>query len=120
MTSINNLKNCGDLLSSEGSILSLFLHNENYYLASYVSDGSGTIYYSVKLEHLKQYIKSEIMLKELYLMSEDVLIVNKFRGVETIHTKEDFVDRVQCGESYFNKFGDDMANIFLANQILNW
>lgn len=120
MINIKNLKIIGDVLSSEGSILSLFLHNQNYYLTSYLSDGSGTIYYSVQLEHLKQYLRSAITLKELYLMSEDVLIVNKFRNVETIHTKEDFVDRVQCGDSYFNKFGDDMANIYLSNQILNW
>jgi len=72
------------------------------------------------LEHLKQYLKSEITLKDLYLISDDILIVNKFRNIETIHTKEDFVDRVQCGESYFNKFGDDMANISLAKEILTW
>lgn len=119
MININELKKKGELLNSEGPILTIYHNKKDYYLGSHVSDGTGTIYYHVGIDNLKKYLQSNITLKELYLLSENVLVVNKFRNIETIHTKEDFVDRVQCGESYFNKFGDDMANISLANQILN-
>jgi hypothetical protein len=119
MIKINQLNKIGELLNSEGPILSVYSVKKDYYLASHVSDGSGTIYYSVELNDFKKYLRSEITLKELYLLSADVLILNKFRDVETVHTKDDFVDRVQCGEFYFNKFSDDIANLSLAERILN-
>jgi hypothetical protein len=119
MIEVNKLNKKGELLNSEGPILTVYENKNDYYLASHVSDGSGTIFYSVELDNLKKYLRSEITLKELYLLSADVLILNKFRDVETVHTKEDFVNRIQCGAKLFREFSDDMANFSLAEKILN-
>ena len=63
---INSLKKVDDLINSEGSILGLYIREDNYYLGSYLTDKSGILYYSTNKIDLTDYINSKIKLIDLY------------------------------------------------------
>ena len=82
MIQTNKLKKKHDLIKSAGTILEVYMDGENYYLGSYLTDGSGTLYYPTIKQNLKDYIDSRIMLNELYLKSEDSIVTRNSREGE--------------------------------------
>ena len=104
---INDLKKIrkvADILNCEGTILGLNHSGGKLYLSSHLKKGGGTLYYSTTKQALRQYLNSEITLKELYLKSDDLLVMRELRTEVTSHLKEDFAGEISCGENYYKEF----------------
>jgi hypothetical protein len=120
MVEINQLKKVDDILNSEGTILGLYKQkNGNLFLSSYLKDGSGDVFYSTDKEILKKYFNAEMTLKQVYLESDDFLVSRKFRSETATFLKDDFNDRIQCGDSLFSELSRDMRNDKLASEFLD-
>jgi hypothetical protein len=105
------LKKLGEIINSEGSILSLYRDTIDnvLYLKSFLSDGTGIIYYSTKDTLLGKYFDSEITLNDLYLQTDDDKVVFKSRRDESILVKKDaFKDKIQCGKDKYNELPSGM------------
>jgi hypothetical protein len=105
---LDGLKKIGDLINSEGSILSLYLQGDMYYLGSYLVDKTGTLYYSTSKKDLSEYINSQINLNELYLRSDDFIVQTKFRGKILSYLKSDMIGKIKCGELYYKDIPNNM------------
>ena len=104
------LKKEYDILNSEGTILGLYSCNTRLYLSSHLTDGSGTLYYSTNSDLLKKYLRSEILLKELFIKSDKFSFKpRQGRKVREI-AKEDYIDLIQCGESYYAELSEGLKN----------
>jgi hypothetical protein len=107
---INNLKKIDDLINSEGSILALYMSGDKYYLGSYLTDKSGTIYYSTDKIDLTDYINSKIKLIDLYKRSEDFIVQRKFRSKQYSILKDDMAQLIKFNDNYFKDIPDSMRN----------
>ena len=116
ITDIKNLKKIGDLLNSEGSILGLYQKEEQLYLSSYLSDGSGTVFYSTDGATLKRYLNSDLSLKELYVDSKDFLVLQNFRNENKTFIKEDLTDKIKFGAEMYEDLSSSMKNELLAKE----
>lgn len=111
MIELKELQKKSDILNSEGSILGLFTDSKNnLYLGSFLKDGSGIIYYSVKSNILKDYLQSKLTLSELYNMSQSFLVKHKFREKVKTYLKEDFIDLLQYGANFYKDLSDSMKS----------
>lgn len=109
----NKIEKLDDLINSEGTILGLYKYNNQYYLGSYLSDSSGTLYYSVSKKDLQRYIDSKIKLKELYLLSEDFIVIRKYRSDYKYYLQKDMIELITFSEMYFNEIDVSMRNTFI-------
>jgi hypothetical protein len=107
---INNLKKIEDLINAEGSILALYIIEDNYYLASYLTDNSGTLYYSTNKIDLTDYINSKIRLIDLYNKSEDFIVQRKFRSEVHSFIKKDMAELIKFSDNFYNEIPDSMRN----------
>lgn len=107
---IRKLNKQDDILNSEGTILGLYNIGSQIYLGSYLKDGSGIVYYSTTNDILKQYLRSEIRLQELYYESEDFIVSRKFRKETVLFLKQDLSDLIQCGDKLYSELPDSMKN----------
>jgi hypothetical protein len=107
---INNHKKVDDLINSEGSILALYIIEDNYYLASYLTDKSGTLYYSTNKIDLTDYINSKIRLIDLYNKSEDFIVQRKFRSEIHSFLKEDMAQLIKFSDNFYKDIPDSMRN----------
>jgi hypothetical protein len=116
-----NLKNIGDLLNSEGTLLGLHQNEGELYLSSYLNDKSGTVYYSVDESTLVRYYNNELRLSEMYLTSKDTVVPRCYRTETVYFNKEELTNLISCGDKLFleNSFGmrsDTLAN-YLQDRI---
>jgi hypothetical protein len=111
MTDPRNLKKISDILNSEGCILGLF-HDpkNNLYFGSLVKDGTGTIFYSVNKTQIKDYLNSKLTLTKLYKDSKSFLIKHKFKNEIKTYLKDDFLDRIQCGNDLYEDIQNSMKS----------
>jgi len=107
---INSLKKIDDLINSEGSILALYIREDIYYLGSYLTDKSGTLYYSTNKIDLTDYINSKIKLIDLYNKSEDFIVQRKFRAEELSFLKEDMAQLIKFNDKFYKDIPDSMRN----------
>jgi hypothetical protein len=107
---INSLKKVDDLINSEGSILGLYIREDNYYLGSYLTDISGTLYYSTNKNDLTDYINSKIKLIDLYNKSEDFIVQLKFRSEQHSFLKEDMAQLIKFSDNFYKDIPDSMRN----------
>lgn len=114
---INKLKKIDDILNSEGTILGLYQFNNQLFLGSFLSDKTGMVYYSTTREILNHYLDSEITLGQVYLDSEDFIVYRKFRNDTVAYLKQDLVDKIQCGDKYYNELPDGLKNPNIQDQI---
>jgi hypothetical protein len=107
---INSLKKVDDLINSEGSILGLYISEDNYYLGSYLTDKSGTLYYSTNKIDLTDYINSKIKLIDLYNKSEDFIVQRKFRSEKHSFLKDDMAQLIKFSDNFYKDIPDSMRN----------
>lgn len=108
---VKKLRKVGELLNSEGTILGVYLNNRReYYLSSFLIKSMGTIYYSSTKEDIEQFINSKIRLKELFLKSNDLIVVNKKRDNQVSYIKEDMSELLWDGNCYFKDFPNGVRN----------
>ncbi len=106
-----NLKKISDILNSEGTILGLYRDpKDNLFLGSLLKEGSGTIFYSVDLNQIKDYLKSELTISELYNESSSFLVNHKFRKEIKTYLKQDFLNSLQCGNEYYKDIPESMKS----------
>jgi hypothetical protein len=102
-------------------ILGLFKQNSGkLFLCSFLSDDTGEIYYSTEKYILRKYINSEIILKHVYIESEDFLVTRKSRSNTKVYIKSDFSEMLKCGDNYYSDFpksmkGNDFEKFFRAD-----
>ena len=87
---IEKLKKIDDIISCEGSILSVYKYNNKLYLASHLIDGSGVVFYSTNDESLLSYLHSKITLSDLYQLSNDIFVTRKFQKDSKLFLSDDF------------------------------
>lgn len=107
---IFNLKKIDDLINSEGSILALYIREDTYYLGSYLTDKSGTLYYSTNKLDLIDYINSKIKLIDLYNKSEDFIVQRKYRSDVQSFLKEDMAQLIKFSDNFYMDIPDSMRN----------
>ncbi len=117
ITDISKLKKIDDILNSEGSILGLYKKNNQLFLASYLTDKTGMVYYSTSKEALNQYLNNKITLGQVYLESEDFIVSRNFRSDTVTYLKQDLSDKIQCGDKYYNELSDGLKNLNIQDQI---
>lgn len=117
ITDIKKLKKVDDILNSEGTILGLYIFDERLYLASYLADKSGMVYYSTTKDKILKYLNSNTTLKELYLDSDDFIVSRNFRSDTVTYLKQDFADQLQCGDKYYKELSDGLKNVNIKKQI---
>ncbi len=111
MVDIKKLKKEADILNSEGTILGLYQAQSVYYLGSYLTDGSGMVYYSIlSLSILKDYFNSKLTLKELYNDSKDFIVTTKFRKETASFIKEDLASLIKLGDKFYNELSVGLKN----------
>lgn len=99
-----------DILNSEGTILGFYKLQDRLILGSYLTDGTGTIYYSTTKEGLLKYLKSDINLRELYLDGDEFIVSRNLRNDTESYLKQDFENLLQCGKEYYNKLYKGLKN----------
>ena len=107
---IEKLKKIDDIISCEGSILSVYKYNNKLYLASHLTDGSGVVFYSTNDESILSYLHSKISLIELYQLSNDIFVTRKFQKETTLFLSQDFPELIQYGSIKFNQLNKDLIN----------
>ncbi len=117
ITDIKKLKKIDDILNSEGTILGLYKLDTTFYLASYLVDGTGMVYYSTTKDNLLQYLKGNTTLRKVYLDSDDFIVSKKFRNDTVTFLKQDFANKLQCGDEYYDKLSDGLKNPNIERQI---
>ena len=106
MVEMDKLKKVGgDILNCEGSILALYKVDNEYYLHSFLNDGSGKVFYKTSIENLLNFYGSRISIWQLLLQSEDVnvSIVSPFSKTILIN-KIQLINRIHCGSEYYKYF----------------
>ncbi|WP_323027545.1 hypothetical protein [Gelidibacter japonicus] len=107
-----NLKKELDILNSEGTILGLYNDpKNNLFLGAFLKDGTGTVYFSVDIDSLKNYLQSKINLFDLYKTSDSFLIKHKFKKEVKTYLKEDFLDSLQCGTDFYKDIPESMKSV---------
>ena len=107
MTELKDLKKEADILNAEGCILGLYTTpNNKFYLGSLLKDGSGTVFYAVKPNRLKDYLQSQLTIVDLYNLSDSFLVRHKFRKEVKTYLKEDFSDSLKYGTAYYKDISD--------------
>ena len=117
MIDSRNLKKETDILNSEGTILGLYRDPKgNLYFGSLLKDGSGTVFYAVSENQLKDYLHSKMTLSSLYKESQSFLVKHKFRGEMKTYLKEDFVDSLQCGNDFYKNIPKSMKSKVIGDK----
>jgi len=117
MINLSELIKEADILNSEGCILGLYKTKErNYYLSSFLSDGTGNVFYSVNLKQLKGYLNSKFTLADLYIKSTSILVKKKNRELEQTFFKNDFIDKIQTGNKRYNTLPSSMKSELIEDK----
>jgi hypothetical protein len=111
---IGDLKKIDDILSLEGTILGLHKDRDKLCLSSCLKDGSGTVYYSVNELTLAKYLNNELRLRDVYLASEDTLVLRKSPMEAVYFFKEYLTELISCGERSFLENSDRIKNDMLV------
>ena len=111
---IRKLKKVDDILNSEGTILGLYKIENDYLLGSFLKDHSGMVYYLTSLTALKKYLNSEIILKQVYLESEDFIVSRQYKKETVLFVKQDLVELIQFGDKLFSQIESSMRNDDIA------
>lgn len=107
MIDINDLKKIGqDILNFEGSILALYKDDlGEFYLHSFLNDGTGKVYYRTTEDFLNKFYESEITIRELFMLSLDLKVVIGSHFAKPIFVKKiDLIDKLHCGHLRFSEF----------------
>lgn len=106
------MENKFDILNSEGSILGLYIdENDKYYFSSFLEDGSGTIFYEVSLDLIYKYFNSILNLKQVVQKSSDFIVRHKYKNEEKSFLKDDLIDKIQSLNTFYNDKSNSMKNI---------
>jgi hypothetical protein len=116
---IEKLKKIDDIISCEGSVLSVYKYSSKFYLASHLSDGTGVVFYSTNAESLLSYLHSKITLSDLYQLSNDVFVTRKFQKDSKLYLSEDFYILIQYGEFTLNQLNKNLINHDFILKIIN-
>ena len=116
---IEKLKKIDDIISCEGSILSVYKYNNKLYLASHLIDGSGVVFYSTNDESLLSYLHSKITLSDLYQLSNDIFVTRKFQKDSKLFLSDDFSKLIQYGEFTLNQLNKDLINHDFIVKVIN-
>ena len=116
---IEKLKKIDDIISCEGSILSVYKYTNKFYLASHLTDGTGVVFYSTNAHSLLSYVNSKITLSNLYQLSNDVFVTRKFQKNSKIYLSDDFSKLVQYGEFTLNQLNKNLINQDFILKIIN-
>ncbi len=108
LTNITQLKRLTDILNCEGGILILYKQEDELYLSSYLTDNSGNVFYRTTADNILNYLKGSITLRELYLLSDDVLVTRKQREESATYIKDDLAHLLQCGNDYYTQISEGL------------
>jgi hypothetical protein len=114
---IEKLKKIDDIISCEGSVLSVYNYGDSFFLASFLTDGTGTIFYSTNHDIVLSYLNSIIKLSQLYQASSDVFVTRVYQGDTTLFLSNDFQELIQFGQLFFNQINKDMINTEFIKRI---
>ena len=120
LSDIKELEKITDILNSEGTILGLYNLDKKLYLSSFLTDHTGEIYYSTTKEKLLQYLRSKIMLQELYLESDDIFVSRQLRNYTGLHLKQDFANVIKCSGEYYEELSEALKNPEIERIIKRW
>ena len=116
---IEKLKKIDDIISCEGSILSLYEYKDKLFLSSHLTDGTGLVFYSTNLESLSLYFDSKITLSELYQLSNDIFITRKYKKDSKLYLSDDFLLLIQYGNLLLEQLSKDLINHHFIERIKN-
>lgn len=110
---ISNLKRQYDILNSEGSILSLYIDSKNHdlYLSSFLHGTNGNVFYRTTEEQLKEFIRSELTIIQLFHKSTDIIVTRIFRNLEEKLLKDQFNFSFFEGDKHYRDFSSDCKSI---------
>lgn len=104
-----------DIINAEGSILALYVLDENLFLGSALNDGSGRIYYNVLQKDVWKLLVSEVTPIELFKLSKLFLFVSA-DGTQIIeHDGNKFLNFIQCGSELIGNLPDSMVSLELIH-----
>jgi hypothetical protein len=116
---IEKLKKIDDIISCEGSVLSLYEYEDKLFLSSHLIDGTGLVFYSTNLESLSHYFDSKITLSELYQLSNDIFITRKYKKDSKLYLSDDFLLLIQYGNLLLEQLSKDLINHLFIEKIKN-
>ena len=114
---IEKLKKIDDIISCEGSVLSVYNYGNSFFLASFLTDGTGTVFYSTNHDMVLSYLNSNITLSQLYQASNDVFITRVYQRDTTLFLSNDFQELIQFGKLFINQINKDMINTEFIKRI---
>lgn len=114
---IHKLKKINDIITCEGSILSVYNYGDAFFLASFLIDGTGTVFYSTNHNSVMSYLNSEITLSQLFQLSKDVFVTRIYQKETTLFLSNDFHELIQFGKLFINQINKDMINLEFVERI---
>jgi hypothetical protein len=116
---IEKLKKIDDIISCEGSVLSVYNYGNYFFLASFLIDGTGTVFYSTNHDMVLSYLNSSITLSQLYQASDDIFVSRVYQRDTTLFLSNDFQELIQFGKLFLNEINKDMINTEFIKRIYN-
>ena len=109
MINPKTLKKDFSILNSEGDILRLYIDNKNnYYFGSRLINNEGTIFYPVTEEQIKDYVNSNILLRDVFLQSDTDEVKILFKKAVKTALKQEYVDLIDSGNQLYFAFHSDL------------
>ena len=90
-----------------------------FFLASFLIDGTGTVFYSTNHDMVLSYLNSSITLCQLYQASDDIFVTRVYQRDTTLFLSNDFQELIQFGKLFLNEINKDMINTEFIKRIYN-
>ena len=114
---IEKLKKIDDIISCEGSVLSVYNYGNSFFLASFLTDGTGAIFYSTNHDMVLSYLNSDLTLSQLYQASNVVFVTRVYQRDTKLFLSNDFQELIQFGKLFINQINKDMINTEFIKRI---
>ena len=92
---------------------------ELFFLALFLIDGIGTVFYSTNHDMFLSYLNSSITLSQLYQASNDNFVTRVYQRDTTLVLCNDFQELIQFGKLFLNQIKKDMINTVFIKRIYN-
>ena len=103
------LKKDLSILNAEGDILRLYTHaSGELYFGSRLVNQTGTVFYPITESLIKDYLLSQLVLKEVFLKSDTTEVKVLLKGKVTTTTKEQVIDFITCKDDTYQNISPDM------------
>ena len=100
-----------DILNSEGAILALYSKKEEpFILEALLSQNRGRVLFSIGQNALKDYANSRVTLNELFMQSEDVLVILVDKKENKLTFKENVQGKLIFGNQFYREIATGMKS----------